>query len=195
MPYYAHSLKNDPDRSRWQPLAEHLIAVARLAEQFARDARPGDNDFACAAWLAGLLHDLGKYRDEFQAYLDPKGAQVRSASTDHAAYGASAGAFRFESDGIAFAVAGHHAGLHDAGQLASLLEGSRYHASTRFVELLKRAECDCADFAALVGALTLDASCDAGRRRYEFATRMLFSLLVDADRLDTERWERSQANP
>jgi hypothetical protein len=58
MPYYAHSLKDTADRSHWQPLAEHLVAVAELAERFAREARPGDDDFAHAARLARLRHDL-----------------------------------------------------------------------------------------------------------------------------------------
>jgi hypothetical protein len=35
MVYYAHSLK-DADESRWQPLAEHLLAVAG----FGRAIRP-----------------------------------------------------------------------------------------------------------------------------------------------------------
>ena len=56
MPYYAHSLK-DTDESKWQLLSEHLVAVAKLAEQFAREARPDDVDFAHAARLAGLLHE------------------------------------------------------------------------------------------------------------------------------------------
>jgi hypothetical protein len=36
---------------------------------------PDDKEFAQAAFTAGLLHDLGKYTDEFQAYL--KGERER----------------------------------------------------------------------------------------------------------------------
>lgn len=56
MPYYAHSLKGDPDRSHWQPLAEHLVAVARLAEQFARVARSNNDAIAGLAYVTRLLH-------------------------------------------------------------------------------------------------------------------------------------------
>ncbi|MGC8541701.1 MAG: HD domain-containing protein, partial [Phycisphaerae bacterium] len=50
----------DPDENHWQPLREHLENVAKLAEKFAEEARPGDKGFAQAAYAAGLLHDLGK---------------------------------------------------------------------------------------------------------------------------------------
>jgi len=64
VPYYAHSFPNDPQRQRWQLLAEHLRNVANLAKSFAKAARPGDCQFAEAAYATGLLHDLGKYREE-----------------------------------------------------------------------------------------------------------------------------------
>ena len=60
--YYAH-IKNDPDgtpapQSEWQPLKDHLRNVAGLAKKFAEAARPGDAEFANAAYSAGLLHEL-----------------------------------------------------------------------------------------------------------------------------------------
>ncbi len=118
---------------------------------------------------------------EFQEYLDPTRGRVRSVSTDHAEYGAAAAAMRLESDAIAFAVAGHHAGLHDASQLASLLEGSRYHASTKFAELIECAEGDCAAFAGITGTLGLTTDGEAERRQYEFATRGRGSVLRTAE--------------
>lgn len=58
--FHAHSTTN-PDKSDWQPLREHLEAVAEIA---ARNASAFSAD--ALAHLAGLLHDLGKYTDEFQ---------------------------------------------------------------------------------------------------------------------------------
>ena len=49
---------------RWQPLNEHLENVAQLASQFGAAFGGDDVGF----WL-GLWHDLGKYSQAFQAYL------------------------------------------------------------------------------------------------------------------------------
>ncbi|MFX8778334.1 CRISPR-associated endonuclease Cas3'', partial [Acinetobacter baumannii] len=61
--YYAHSAEGR-DCDVWQPLADHLRAVAELAG--VRGAKFG---IERAAMLAGLLHDLGKYTEGFQARL------------------------------------------------------------------------------------------------------------------------------
>ena len=60
--YYTHT-KNDAygmplPQDKWQPLKDHLQNVANLAKKFAEEARPGDAEFAGAAYSAGLLHDL-----------------------------------------------------------------------------------------------------------------------------------------
>ena len=59
--YVAHHRASD---GMWQPLAEHLIGVAALAREFA-----GKLGLAGIGELLGLLHDLGKYSKEFQAYI------------------------------------------------------------------------------------------------------------------------------
>jgi CRISPR-associated endonuclease/helicase Cas3 len=58
--FFAHSLQ-DHDKQRWQPLAEHLHAVAEGAG--GRAAKFGAKN---AAALTGLIHDLGKYSPTFQ---------------------------------------------------------------------------------------------------------------------------------
>ncbi|WP_197723381.1 CRISPR-associated endonuclease Cas3'' [Thiomicrorhabdus aquaedulcis] len=61
--YYGHSGKN-PDKSDWQTLQDHLHEVANIAKHNARYFGAEE-----LAYLAGLLHDLGKYTSEFQARL------------------------------------------------------------------------------------------------------------------------------
>lgn len=56
---YAHSFGDDGDRSKCQPLAEHLVAVADLAERFAREALPRADDPFEAMRLARLRYHLG----------------------------------------------------------------------------------------------------------------------------------------
>jgi CRISPR-associated endonuclease/helicase Cas3 len=64
MKYYAHSLEGQPPE-KWQPLEDHLKAVAEKAAEFASEF-----DSADWGWNAGILHDIGKADDGFQAYLN-----------------------------------------------------------------------------------------------------------------------------
>ena len=109
--YYAHST-NDISRANWQPLLDHLNGTANLAAEFGQ--RIG---IARATHLAGLLHDLGKYTPQFQARLN--GAKE---TVDHSTAGAaivrqlaSEGTIqdKIAAELIAYAIAGHHAGLPD----------------------------------------------------------------------------------
>lgn len=58
--FFAHSTIN-PDKSDWQPLAQHLRNVSRKAGESA--VVFGAQGFA---ELPGLLHDIGKYTHDFQ---------------------------------------------------------------------------------------------------------------------------------
>lgn len=132
-----------------------------------------------ADW-AGRLHDLGKYRGEFQAYL--RNQRDSSVETHHAIYGAAA-AFHRESYGLAFAIAGHHAGLHDLSDLQELLSGSKYQADKRVPALLGHFQRELGNVPERIADPDF---IETSPYSVEFYIRMLFSLLIDADRLDTE---------
>jgi CRISPR-associated endonuclease/helicase Cas3 len=172
--------------SEWQLLKDHLRNVEKLANDFADPL-----GLASEARVAGRLHDLGKYRTEFQEYL----RQQRRAGTEthHAIYGA-AYAFHREWPLQAFAVAGHHAGIPDQPDLHGAIDGARYDARKRAEALAPLAQGE-------LGPLSYSPSAKIQRAieaedtlALEFATRMVFSALVDADRLDTALWP-NEASP
>jgi CRISPR-associated endonuclease/helicase Cas3 len=189
--YYAHTAAGDDGtplpESFWQPLATHLANVSQLAAQFAAPFNLGEE-----AKLAGLLHDLGKYANRFQARLrDPSihGINHWAAGTAQAA-GLKAWA-------VAFAVDGHHTGIPalnepEAGTPLRQTVSS-FADDNRRLELTGQCPEDATDLVVRFtqDGLTLSpfsARAVGKEQRYEeaFRSRMLFSCLVDADFLDTE---------
>jgi CRISPR-associated endonuclease/helicase Cas3 len=162
-------------------LRDHLREVGRLARNFAANGNPVLEE---AAEWAGMLHDLGKYREEFQDYL--RGNRKSSHETHHAVYGAKL-AFNQRNLILAFVIAAHHAGLHDTEALRELLKDARYDFDC-LPELQRRFETE-------VGKLNLDfpePEFSKDKLRLEMFTRMIFSALVDADFLDTEAHYQTQ---
>jgi CRISPR-associated endonuclease/helicase Cas3 len=198
--FYGRTLRED--KSKQQLLKSHLQCVAQRALDFARaavpihqnnsqDARQWRDNFHNVAYTAGLLHDLGKYRKEFQEYL--LGKRERSNETNHAVYGSAAAVHQFGDDASAFAIAGHHAGLHDIAALYELVNGEKYSAYEKYVLLLTLAQ-DEKELGVIQGHshIGIDAFDDNEKHSYEFMMRVLFSIIVDSDRLDAEQWEMEQ---
>ena len=108
-------------------LDEHLRDVARRAADHAEAF--GGQDWA---YLAGLWHDLGKYRPGFQRYLRAaSGTEAENAHIEggagrvsHSTAGALLACERFDTAGrvLAYLIASHHAGLYDWHSDSSSLE-------------------------------------------------------------------------
>lgn len=176
--YYAHSVGED--KKAWQTLQDHLTAVAGLAAGFA-----GRFNAAEFGQAAGVLHDLGKFSDEFQRRLE--GAPLR---VDHSTAGAQEAVRRYGRAAgtlLAYVAAGHHSGLPDYGSPAD---------PPSLAARLNRQ--DLPDYDAHRSAnlpfpqaekLKLRLSLLKEQREFgvHFFIRMLYSCLVDADFLDTER--------
>ncbi len=180
--YYAHTkLKSDgtlAPESEWQPLKDHLLNVAALARRFAEEARPGDQAFASAAELAGLLHDLGKYSARFQQRL----RDFRVCGVEHWIPG-SAVLWRNNLMYSSFSSFGHHIGLHNINEMKNALSAIVGSIPETNEELYKRflTECSQPDFSAAISKNSYSAT------QKVLLTKMIFSCLVDADFLDTER--------
>jgi CRISPR-associated endonuclease/helicase Cas3 len=116
---YAHSLPKPP-KSNWEPLQDHLRLVAARCAEFA-----GVFGWGEAGRVAGLLHDIGKCSDEFQAYIDRATEGGSARGPDHSTAGAREAQRAFGDQLgklLAFVIAGHHAGLADGDALARRLE-------------------------------------------------------------------------
>lgn len=185
--YWAHTHK---DRSKWQTMLEHSTEVSRLAIEKAHYF--GDQT---KAELAGILHDIGKYGDLFQRRLEGK-----ESGLDHWSAGAHIALFDYRQIDVALAIQGHHIGLQ-SGAKQSLMEmkletlAAKHPLDLRLsetnLELLKeRLVSDGVSLPEISKERLSTASSAASM----LETRMLFSCLVDADFLDTER-TMNQGNP
>ncbi|MDO4574961.1 MAG: CRISPR-associated helicase Cas3' [Planctomycetia bacterium] len=166
-----------------QPLEAHLAGVAEFVEAF------GAGTFGkVAAWL----HDFGKADTEFQKYLW-KASQNREkrfrCAINHSEAGAALAVQLFgEEKGkvLAYLILGHHAGLPDyLGGPASLQ--SRLKTGKKNLERIEKYAEELQSRLPKVESLVPKGFLLA-RDNYHLWIRMLFSCLVDADWLDTERF-------
>jgi len=174
---FAHSTKNS-SQDDWEMLLEHLEGVADLSGK-------NSSEFAARDWgiATGLLHDLGKSKPGFQAYLrGERGSDPHSGEGARYAQEYLAGAGKL----LAYCIAGHHAGLPNGLAPVTGKPATPLQERLQKVELL-----DLPDGIALP---ILKPPAPLGRPlanpnfSLHFFTRMLFSALVDADFLETEKF-------
>lgn len=196
MQYYAHST----DSNEYQLLEDHLKGVAKLCQHYSEAFGVGN-----LGYLAGLLHDIGKYSEEFQQRI--RGSKIR---VDHSTAGAQ---WIMENDVIrkylgtrkldrhlarliAHSIAGHHGGLKNHGTKDQ--EGTLVH------RLSKQ---DIRDWSNAWKEITLETSVKKDNNtiftkgvnkenlawKYSFLGRMLYSCLVDADSIDTRDFCNNKA--
>lgn len=178
--FYAHSANRNGDR---ETVGDHLKAVADLAAEFAKPL-----GIEQEARIAALLHDLGKYSVLFARRLE--GIE---RGLDHWSIGAWAALTKYRAIAAALSIQGHHVGLKEANRdalrdLDPRLLSERHPESLRLtatnedtlLSLLQRdglRSTAVENFVYPSIASTVSAMLDV---------RMLFSVLVDADWLETE---------
>lgn len=203
-----HLAHSHPSGGDGHLLDEHLRAVAIAAEH-----RIQNKAHAQIAWLAGLWHDLGKYRAGFQRYIRMvnggadahiEGKVPRGSDKTHSAAGALWALKQLEASNgahgivvarvLQYIIAGHHAGLDNwVGADGSGLKPRLAH--TDAARELTDALAGKPPATILSGPLALPAlsslpipskGIEGIPGRFALWVRMLFSALVDADFLDTE---------
>ncbi len=173
--YYAHSANCSGQR---QDLVEHLHNVAKQAARFA-----GEFGGADLAYWIGMWHDLGKFTPEFQEYLLDCEANPNSRrrGPDHKAAGTE---MAMQHLGLlALLIQAHHGGLKTPADCRSWLNKLRRDPATE--EALRLARQQITDLEP-AGSIAPPPHTIADPLAAEMLVRMLFSSLVDADRLDTE---------
>lgn len=177
--YYSHVRGGD----QREPVIDHLCETGEMAAEFARVFHADD-----WAKTLGMWHDIGKYSVEFQRRLLENGPRV-----DHS----TAAAFELDKQGLsllAYCAAGHHGGLPDGGTGGELAEGSTltgrlYKAKNGEIPEYEAYRSEL-EFAIPQTPRLFSENIPPSEQCYSlaFLTRMIFSCLVDADYLCTERF-------
>jgi CRISPR-associated endonuclease/helicase Cas3 len=162
-----------------EPLDDHLKEVAELTRDFTQ--KFGAEEFG---YCAGLLHDLGKAKIKFQKYMLKNGPGEPHAGEGARFVKAYWGRSSAEARGqmLAYVIAGHHSGLANGiafgGGTAPLKERLRQ------AEEIK----PWFDVPDITKPPRPFSESGIGAFGQAFFIRMLYSALVDADFLATERW-------
>lgn len=175
MRYIAHK-----DGKREQSVLEHLKGTANLAGSFADRFGKREWGYCC-----GMLHDIGKYSNEFQK-------KIQTGSNDQVDH-ATAGTQECEKMGglypvLEYCIAGHHAGLPDYGNKSE---------RASLVGRLNKKIPDYHNYAEEITVPQLQTMPFDPRTvsdpdfSLSVFIRMLYSCLVDADFLDTEKFMKN----
>lgn len=214
MDFIAHIRESD---KQIQTVKEHLTDAKELAESYGETL-----DVKHLAGLAGLLHDLGKYTNEFRNYIveavNNPDKPPKRGSVDHSTAG---GKLLFESfhtknispyhaivaEVVGNAIISHHSYLQDF--LNQELE-SPYLNRVRDKELIEFKETKQYFFENVMSEIDFQEYVNKAAEELEsylakegpentekqlmFLTKFVFSALIDADRTNTRLFEENNAN-
>lgn len=179
----------------WQTLKAHVDGVTTRLTHHVRYLNVPE--VAVYARLTGLLHDLGKYRLEFQHHRlkwNPEAGRPEEY-IEKAVPHSDAGAKlveelltmdREDRSELSFIIANHHGRLRNVDTLQDRLNQSDYGEVQALVERAKRDHPELDELLKLLDADSELPDLPLGGTERAFLIRLLLGALVDADRLDTE---------
>ncbi len=166
-----------------QSLHEHLTNVANRCSEITSKFTSRE-----LGLVAGILHDIGKASPEFQERLRCAIEDKPARMADHSTIGAQIAEKKWRGTGklLAYAIAGHHAGLAD---------GKTNDQSCLVARLAKPVDHTAPNH--LIKNYSLPENLPtpkqiASNLQQMMFTQMLFSALVDSDRLDAELFSSPQ---
>lgn len=182
-PQFISHLRPD-DTRQWvfQSNEEHSAGVAKLAGDFA-------SEFGMRSWgeVLGLLHDKGKERQSFQQYIRRESGYDTSLKQagehKHSFVGAAIAREKFAVNKkpdkaadifIVNPILSHHGGLHDVAAISD--------------DIKNGVPRDVDPSTPNLPAFSAQLAAKPTAEDFHHIARQLFSCLVDADRLDTERF-------
>ena len=191
MNYIAHTKKNAENKFNVQTIKAHSLNTEKLARNFALEP------YRDIVGAAALLHDIGKYSEEFQTYIRKSSLypEKKIKGPHHAICGAVEANKLYPKDKLislifSYIIYGHHRGLPDGiDNVKEAMNGNSVPDYQHYKEDLSISPVDdtiykqylLQDYTELKGQKNKDAFID----RFAFDIRYIFSCLVDADSLDT----------
>ncbi len=184
--FIAHIKRNENEEFEIQKLEDHLKGTADFAEQFCKE-------IGCIHWgrQIGLWHDIGKYSSTFQKYIRVNSGYLdeeeRLGKTDHSSAGAIYAKKIYPQiwPPLAYVISGHHSGLlnwdNEVGISGDLQSRLQKELSYDIISFLP-------DECKKISKLPIPFYEQLNERNSHLWIRMMFSCLVDADYLDTERF-------
>ena len=190
-----------------QLLKDHLFNVSNYARDFAKNLKAEN-----CLMLCGILHDIGKYSDEFQIYIkkeqdnDRLGIDEKQKKVDHGVYGAkfiynlAKGQRNLTADILSEVVCYHHGGLPDNisdDRVVPLIERMSNVSEDKYNDVVGRFFKDnpkismemltetFADASQEINNIVLNIPKDKRTVYISFLIKNIYSILVDADRLDS----------
>lgn len=177
--FYAHSRPGKPE-AQWDPLSRHLLVVAQDSAAFAIPL-----GLEQLAYLAGLLHDAGKYNPRFQRRL--RDSRIKAP---HSIVGSAIAYSNFRNSAMAFVCAGHHGGLDALSRLREAVKEYLDLNPGQLQWIVDRWRKEVGEIPHLNDLQARFAH--YGKNDIEALTRFLYSCVVDADYLDTEAFFRPE---